>query len=268
VGAGVGAAKCKKLIYLPIDIIHINTMSSDMSHNSKAAKEGVLMEKNITSAVNSNDNLRKILSKYIGCSIISAEHIGHLNKATDIIYRNNDNKKENTQVKSAKNTSYNGQCHRCDWSNLPTDEAAKKLVKTHCLEGNVDTTQKLTNEQITGLITELCYGTDADYKPAYMIIVFNRFKSDEEWYICSMDRLVDYFISHISSEPMQIGKKHGVVCLSENKKWKLLGLQRKSGDGKEKKKDGTPKGRPNDIQCKIMINRNNSDLMALFTKIK
>ena len=225
------------------------------------------MEKNITSAVNGNDNLRKILSKYIGCSIISAEHIGHLNKATDIICRNNDKKKENAQVKSAKNTSYSGQCHRCDWSKRPTeDETVKQLIKKHCLEGNVDTTEALTKKQIAVLINELCYGTDADYKPAYMIIVFNRFKSDEEWYICSMYRLVDYFLSNIPPKPMQKGKKHGLLCLSQNKKWKLLGLQRKGSDGYHN--DGTPKGHPDDIQCKITINRNNSDLMALFTKIK
>jgi hypothetical protein len=243
-------------------------MSSDTSHNSKAAKDGNAMETTIAQRINNDEDFRKSLSDYTNSKIKSAKDIGTLKKATDIICYTDNNTRINIQVKSTKDTSYNGHYHRCDWSNLPTDEAAKKLVKTHCLEGNVDTTQKLTNEQITGLITELCYGNDADYRPDYIIAVFNRGKSDQEVYIYSIERLVSYFISNIPTKPMEKAIKYGVVCLSENKKWKLLGLQRKSGDGKKKKKDGTPKGRPNDIQCKIMINRNNSDLMALFTKIK
>jgi hypothetical protein len=197
--------------------------------------------------------------------IVSAKDIGKLNKATDIICYTN-GKQINIQVKSTDSESFSGHYHRCDWSNLPTDEAAKKLVKTHCLEGNVDTTQKLTNEQITGLIIELCYGTDADYRPDYIIAVFNRGKSDQELYICSMERIISHFLSNIPTEPMEKAIEHGVVCLSKNLEGKLMTLQRRGSEGYYD--DGTPKGHPDDIQCKITINRNNSDLIALFTKIK
>lgn len=233
-------------------------MSSDTSHNSKAAKDGNAMETTIAQMINNNETFRKGLSTYTNSQIISAKDIGTLKKATDIICSTDNGTQINIQVKSTKGTSYSGHYHRGDWTNLPTsNETVKQLIKKHILEGNVDTTEALTKEQMTGLIRELCYGKDPKYRPDYMKAVFNRDKSDQEFYICSMDRLVDYFLSNIPSKPMQKGGKHGVIRLSQNEQGKLLGLKRKSG-----------KGRPNDIQFTISINKKNSDLMALFTKIK
>lgn len=236
------------------------TVLEKSKSSSAAAKSG----NNAEDLFASDPRVHAALIKYHSQkSVVSSKRIGGSGKKTDVQFTF-DKDTARYQLKNSSSVGYAGHLGRKTLEEYTQDVELRTTLRKFLLEDRqnpqIELPKPITEEIAKKLIRDALLGLEKEYEPTHMIHVVSD-SSIKRVFICPMPDLLKYFESKAQAVFNQ-GKKGTkitrTIMLSPG-----ITIQRRGGEGYNP--DGTPKGRPDDIQTKIGITQ--AMLSAVFTEL-
>jgi len=198
-------------------------------------------------------------------AVVSSESLGGSRKKTDVRFTFDTNTTMGYQLKNSDSPGYAGHLGRKPLEEYTADEELRTTLRTFLLEDRqnpqIETPNPFAIEVGKRLIRETLLGLEKEYEPTHMVHVVSDRNTIKRVFICPIQVLLKYFEdkAHVVFNQGKKGIKiTRSITLSPG-----ITIQRRGSEGYYP--DGTPKGRPDDIQTKIGITQ--TLLSDIFTEL-